>query len=341
MKVLVTGNLGYIGSRLTNILLERGYTVRGLDTEYYRGGELIPLGFDIQQIRKDIRDVDISDVKGMDAVIHLAALSNDPLGQFNPELTYDINYRASIRLAELAKKAGINRFVVASSCSLYGIKGDEEINEEAPMEPVTAYAKSKVRVEKDLRKMADSSFSPVFMRPSTVYGVAPRLRVDIVLNNLVGWAFTTGKIKILSDGSPWRPAVHVEDISKAFIAALEAPQDIVHAEAFNVGQNKENYQIKDMAEAVKKVIPDCEIEFTGEHGSDSRTYIVNFDKIKERLKFNPTWDIHKGAKELADAFKEHGLTEKEFTGNKFIRINRLKQLLNDKRINNELRWIDS
>jgi nucleoside-diphosphate-sugar epimerase len=256
-------------------------------------------------------------------------------------LTEDINFKASLRLANLAKEMGIKRFILASSCSMYGIAGQEPVSENYPSAPVTAYAISKVKAEEAISKLAAENFSPTFLRFSTAYGVSPRLRCDLVVNNLTGWAFTTGKIKIMSDGSPWRPAIHVEDFGNAFIACLEAPVNLIHNEVFNVGQNIENYQIRDIANTVKEIIPGCEMEYTHEHGSDSRTYKVSFDKISIVLKdyFKPKWTVREGVKQLYEAFKAHGLTQEEFTGNKYIRLNNLKKLLEEKRIDDNLFWV--
>ena len=294
----------------------------------------------INQINKDIRAVSKRDLENIDAIIHLAALSNDPLGAFNAGLTDEINYQATVKVANLAKELGIRRFIYASSCSIYGIAGKDELTEDSPLAPVTAYAASKLKSEKALSKMADGNFSPVFLRPSTAYGIAPMLRCDLVVNNLVGWAHTTGKIRIMSDGTPWRPTVHVEDLSQAFIACLESPIEIIHNEAFNVGQNKENYQIRDMANVVKKAVPGCKVEYTYEHGSDSRTYKVNFDKLATKLKdfFHPKWDIEKGMRQLYEAYKVHSLTSEEFIGNKYIRLNQLERLIQQKAIDENLFW---
>ena len=336
MHILVTGNNGYIGPILTRLLLKGGYRVTGLDTNYYKECRFEEFNFNIKQFNKDIRHISQQDFKNIDAVIHLAALSNDPLGEFSQELTQNINYLATIKIASLAKKFGVNRFVFASSCSVYGISG-EEITENSVTAPITSYAISKVESENSLLKMASKRFSPTILRLSTAYGVSPMLRCDIVLNNLVGWAFTTGKIRIMSDGTPWRPLIHVEDICKAFIACLEAPIELVHSETFNVGQKKENYQIKDIANAVKNAVPGCEVEYTNEH-CDSRTYKVNFDKVSTKLKdfFRPKWDIGKGAMELYSAFKEHNLTFDEF--NRYLRLNQLKRLLEQKKVDKNLFW---
>jgi nucleoside-diphosphate-sugar epimerase len=340
MNVLVTGNNGYIGSMLCDLLQKKGHSVIGFDTNYYEKCEFESSRNSLHQIIGDIRTISKHDLINVDSIIHLAALSNDPLGAFNPELTSEINYAATVRFAKLAKEMGICRFLYASSCSLYGVSGDQALTENVPFSPITAYAISKAKSEEGLSKLADNLFSPVYLRAATVYGIAPLLRTDIVLNNLVGWAFTTGKIKIMSDGTPWRPAVHVEDVSKAYIACLEAPLDLIHNEAFNVGQNKENYQIKTMANVVKKIVPGCEIEYTGMHGKDSRTYIVNFDKISTILAeyFKPTWDIEKGTRQLYEAYKAHGLTYEDFVGSKYIRIKRLKELVDQKLLDSNLSW---
>jgi nucleoside-diphosphate-sugar epimerase len=341
MHILLTGNNGYIGGMLTRLLLKNGYQVTGLDTNYYMGCEFNEPGYPpVRQLDKDIRRVDARDLNGIDAVIHLAALSNDPLGDFDARLTDDINHLATVKLASLASQAGVSRFVYASSCSMYGIAGEEAITEESPLAPVTEYAISKVKSEQALRKLANDDFSPVYLRAATAYGVAPLLRCDLVVNNLTGWACTTGKVRIMSDGSPWRPAVHVEDLARAYIACLEAPVELVHNQAFNVGRNSENYRIRDMAEVVKSIVPGCEVEYTYEHGSDSRTYKVSFDKIATILKdyFKPQWDIRRGVRQLYEAFRAHGLTLEEFTGNRYIRLNQLKNLVAQDRLDQELYW---
>jgi nucleoside-diphosphate-sugar epimerase len=343
-KVLVTGNNGYIGSMLTPMLVKRGYEIVGLDTNYYKGCEFIPYSCVHQrfiQLVKDIRAVTRADLKNIDAVIHLAALSNDPLGELNPELTYEINYKATVKLAKLSKDVGVSRFLYASSCSMYGIAPDEDfVTEDAPLAPITPYAKSKVKSEEALASMAETKFSPIYLRPGTACGIAPMLRCDIVLNNLVGWAYTTGKIRILSDGTPWRPAIHVEDLCHAFIACLEAPIELIHNEAFNVGKNEENYRIRDMAEIVKRVVPNCEVEYTYEHGPDTRTYRVCFDKITQRLQayFKPRWNLERSVQQLYEGYKAHGLTYEEFIGHKYIRVTHLKTLLASTRLNAQLYW---
>ena len=340
-KILVTGNNGYIGSVLTRMLLARGFRVVGLDTNYYEKCDFYSVESNIEQITKDIRDVSTTDLKDSYGIIHLAALSNDPLCDFNEETTYDINYKASVKLAKLAKKLRIKRFVFASSQSIYGkVANDVLVSEDHPAFPLTAYGKSKLLAEQEISKLADNSFTPVFLRPSTVYGISPKLRVDIVLNNLVGWTYTTGQIKLLSDGSPWRPVIHVEDVSNAFIACLIAPRELVHNKVFNVGEKK-SFRIKEMAELIEDVISGANITYSNERGSDERSYRVNSDKFRRNLKdyYKQEWKIKKGIKNIYEGYKKHGLTLKEFTGDKYIRLNRLKKLVKEKKLNDQLRWM--
>jgi len=339
MNILVTGNNGYIGKILVKSLIDKGYKVIGYDTDYFSNCEIYNDDLtSVQQITKDIRDVSEDDLNDIDVICHLAALSNDPTGNLNPTLTDDINHKASIKLAKLAIKKGVRKFIYSSSCSLYGVAEEKALTEESIQNPVTPYAKSKVDTEIDLKKLACKNFSPVFLRNSTAYGLSPMMRFDLVLNNLCGWAYTTGKIKIMSDGTPWRPLVHIEDICRAFIAIIESSNDLVHNQAFNVGQNKENYQIKDIAEVVKKIFPNCDIEYTFEHGSDSRTYNVSFDKISELKNFKPQWNIEKGAKELLNAFKKYDLTIDDFQSKKYTRLKQLQFLLDSNKLNDDLYW---
>jgi len=340
MKVLLTGSRGYIGTVMAPMLLKAGHEVQGVDTDYYRRSTFGSWKESIPTIVKDTRALEFSDLKGFDAVIHLAALSNDPLGDLNPNLTYDINHKASVHIATLAKQAGVGRYLLASSCSNYGAAGDSPVNEDAPLNPVTAYGESKVMSERDIIKLADGSFSPVFLRPATAYGVSPRLRFDIVLNNLVAWAFTSGKIMMKSDGTPWRPIVHIEDISRAFIAALEAPRDAVHGQAFNVGRNDQNFRIREIAEIVRDTVPGCELAFAEGAGPDTRNYRADFTKIATTLpNFKPQWDARKGAKQLYEAYQAIGLKLEDFEGPRYRRIDQIKSLMASGNLATDLRWI--
>jgi len=294
---------------------------------------------DTYSLEIDIRDVKAEHLEGFDAIIHLAGLSNDPLGNLNPKLTYKINHAASVRLARLAKEVGIPRFLFSSSCSTYGAAGDEMLSEEAEFNPVTPYGDSKVCVERDVAKLADSSFSPTFLRNATAYGVSPRLRFDLVLNNLVAWAFTTGHVYLKSDGTAWRPIVHIEDISRAFIAALHAPREVVHNQAFNVAIAEENYRIRELAEIVQETVPGSRIEFAKDAGPDKRCYRVDSSKLLRTLpEFRPQWNTRKGAKELYTAYKKVGLTLEEFEGSRYNRIDYIKKLLGVGRLDSSLRW---
>jgi nucleoside-diphosphate-sugar epimerase len=339
MRVLVTGSHGYIGSVLIQMLQKEGYFVVGFDSDLYEKCNYGPYFPEVEYIRKDVRDVESSDLDGFDAVIHLAALSNDPLGNLRSELTDDINHKASVRLANMAKKAGVTRFIFSSSCSTYGAAGDGLQNEESAFQPVTPYGLSKVHVERDVSRMADGNFSPTFLRNATAYGSSPRLRFDLVLNNLVAWAYTTGLIYLKSDGTPWRPIVHVEDISRAFIEVLRAPRESVHNQAFNVGVNEENFRIRDLADIVKETVPDCRIEYAEGAGPDLRCYRVDFSKIARILTgYKPAWDARKGAKQLYEVYKRFGLTLEDFEGPRYKRIDHIKHLLKTGLIDADLRW---
>jgi nucleoside-diphosphate-sugar epimerase len=339
MKILVTGSQGYIGTVLVPMLIMEGHDVVGLDSDLYARctfGDELP---NIQLIRKDIRDIKESDLEGYDAILHLAGLSNDPLGDLNPILTSQINYEASVRLAQFAKKASVARYIFASSCSNYGAAGEEMLNEESALNPVTPYAVAKVRVEQDVARLADSNFSPTFLRNATAYGVSPRIRFDLVLNNLVAWAYTTGLVYIKSDGTPWRPIVHIKDISRAFIAVLHAPREYVHNQAFNVGINGENYRIRELADIVKEKVPNCRIEYAKDGGPDKRCYRVDFSKLSRILpEFKPKWDARKGVQELYEVYKQIGLTLEEFEGPKYQRISHIKYLLSHDYLDITLRW---
>jgi nucleoside-diphosphate-sugar epimerase len=340
VKVLVTGHTGYIGTVMMSVLAQAGHDLVGLDTGYFADCTLRDVPAASAEIRKDLRDVAAADLAGFDAVVHLAALSNDPLGDLQPQLTHDINYVGSLRLAELAKAAGVGRFLFASSCSMYGASStDALLDEDAPLNPLTPYAASKVSFERDLSALSSDRFSPVYLRNATAYGVSAHLRVDIVLNNLVGWAYTTGKVRIMSDGTPWRPIVHIEDISRAFAAMLDAPVELIHDRAFNIGQSLENYQVRDLAEIVRETVPDCDVEYAGAGGPDPRNYRVDFSRLAETFpEFQFRWDARKGAQQLYEAYRDAALTLADLQGRKFIRLNQLKHLLAEGALDDTLHW---
>jgi nucleoside-diphosphate-sugar epimerase len=339
MRVLVTGHKGFIGSVMVPLLQQADIDVVGMDTDYYRDCTFGPAAADIPEIHRDIRDAQPGDVAGFDAIVHLAALSNDPLGDLDAELTYNINHRATVLLAELARTTGVPRFVFSSSCSNYGAGGDGLLDESAAFNPQTPYGISKVRAEEALLELATDDFSPVLLRSATAYGVSPRLRCDIVLNNLTAWAVATGKVLIKSDGTAWRPIVHVEDISAAFIAALKAPREAVHGEAFNVARLNENYRIRDLAEIVEQTVPGCVIEFAGDASHDSRDYRVDASKIARVLpEFTPRWDAKAGAEQLYQAFKELSMSLDDFEGWRFRRIGQIKKLMDSGELSADLRW---
>src|SRR5215471_12768579 len=339
MKILLTGHKGYIGAVAVPMLHSAGHEVVGFDTDLFEGCEFGDGLEHIPEIRKDLRDLAASDLEGFDAVIHLAALSNDPLGNLDGNLTYDVNHKASVHLAELAKQAGVQRFVFSSSCSTYGAAGDDFLDENASLNPVTPYGESKVFVEQELRSLADKNFTPTYMRNATAYGVSPRLRLDIVLNDLVASAFTTGSILIKSDGTPWRPIVHIRDIVAAVIAVLEAPQEAVCNETFNVGRTSENYRIRELAEIVQEVVPECRVEYAQGGGPDKRCYRVNCDKILRILpNFRPQWTARQGAQELYEAYRTVGLSLEDIRRGRYIRLAQIHRLQEAGQLDSSLRW---
>ena len=340
MRVLLTGHKGYIGTVLSPMLLDAGHDVHGLDSDIFSRCTYGDDPKSIPETIKDIRDVTIDDVKGFDAVLHLAGLSNDPLGDLNADLTYEINHRASVRIAALAKEAGVKRFIFSSSCSNYGAGGDDLLTEDGDLNPVTPYGKSKVLVEQDVSKLADNTFCPLYLRNATAYGVSPRLRFDLVLNNLVAWAYTTGAVRLKSDGTPWRPIVHIEDISRAFVATLHAPTDKVYNRAFNVGVPGENFRIREIAEIVRDAVPNSEVSFAPDASPDKRNYRVDCSLIQREVpEFKPQWTVKKGAVELYEAYKSNGLTLEEFEGKRYKRIDHVRMLMADGIIDDQLRHV--
>lgn len=340
MRVLVTGHNGYIGSVMTGVLQDHGFDVVGLDTYLYSRCTFGPEVPDIPAIRKDVRDVEIADLQDFDAICHLAGISNDPVGDLIADVTYEINHRASVRLASLAKRAGVERFVFSSSCSIYGASPGGLVDEESEINPVTAYGWSKIRVEEDVQQMASDGFSPIFLRNATAYGASPRLRADLVINNLVGYAALQGTVLMKSDGTPWRPLIHIEDISRAFAAVLEAPREVVHNQVFNVAVPGENYQIRDVAEMVEVTVPGSKIELADSAGPDIRDYRVEAAKISELVPaFQPKWTVPAGIEEMYEKFVEYGTAEEEFLG-RLLRIKWLLKSQSEGKVGHDLRVLD-
>jgi nucleoside-diphosphate-sugar epimerase len=339
MQVLVTGHEGYIGTILTPMLMAEGHDVVGVDTNLFATCTLGEDAPSISSICKDIRDLEVSDLHGFDAVVHLAALSNDPLGDLNPAITYAINHHATVHVAKLAKAAGVVRFVFSSSCSTYGAAGDDFLDEGAALHPVTAYGHAKVLAEQELATLADETFSPTFLRNATAYGVSPRLRTDLVLNDLVAWAYTTGEVLLKSDGTPWRPLVHIEDISRAVIAVLLAPRETVHNQVFNIGRQVENYRVRELAEIVTDVVPGSRLAYAADAGPDKRCYRVDFGKVTRLLPaFKPQWDARRGAEQLYQAYQQAGLTWEVFNGPRYKRIGHIQRLLKAGQLESTFRW---
>ncbi|WP_428377632.1 NAD-dependent epimerase/dehydratase family protein [Lichenicoccus sp.] len=343
MKVLVTGHRGYIGCALVPLLQQAGHEVVGLDSDLYRRCTFSGAMADVVSIDRDIRDVVAADLAGgYDAVLHLAGLSNDPLGNLDPDLTIAINHEATVKLGRLARDAGIPRFVFSSSCSLYGAAGDNFVDETAEANPVTPYGAAKIMSELALTELATDDFSPTFLRNATAYGFSQRVRFDLVVNNLTAWALTTGRVLMKSDGTPWRPIVHIEDISRAFLSVMQAPREVVHLQAFNVGRNDENYRISEIADAVRELVPGCRIDFEAGAGPDARCYRVDCSKIVRMVPaFQPQWTMRAGIVQLRDAYIAAGLQQEWFEGPKFSRIAHLRSLLAEHDLDAKLRWSDA
>lgn len=338
MKILVTGHLGYLGVEMTSRFVAIGHDVVGLDVNFFAGCDFLAPPEPVRTLDIDLRDVSPRDLEGFDAIVHLAALSNDPLSDLNPSLTYDINLEASVGLANAAKAAGVGRFLFSSSCSLYGSGGDEELDEDAAFNPVTPYGESKVRVEQRVSELADDTFSPVYLRNATAYGLSRRLRADIVVNNLVAHAVTTGKVMLQSDGTPWRPLVHVLDIAHAFEQALVAPRVAIHNQAFNVGRSGENYRVRDIANLVADVVPDCVVAFADGASADIRDYRVDFGKIEATLPgYLPSWTLRRGIEQLYEAYRDGGMTSSAFQGPAYFRLRTIQRLIDEGALDTQLR----
>lgn len=339
MKVLLTGHNGYVGSVMGRLIENAGHTVIGLDSFFFERCAFGPSVRDIRSVRMDIRDVEIADVEGFDAIIHLAALCNDPLGNLNPDLTYEINRFAAVRLAEVAKAAGVKRFLFASSCSLYGVAGDDMLQEDAAFNPITPYGESKVLVEQDLAHLADDYFSPTYLRNATAYGSSPRLRADVVINNLVAVAHATGEVVIQSDGTPWRPLVHVEDFSRAFLTVLQADRSVVHNQAFNVGRTQENYRVSELAEMVCAAVPGSRVTYMPGGGPDLRSYRVDCSKLEETFpEYQPQWTVQEGIVELCAAYQAAGFSALDFHGDRYFRIRHIQELQKQNQLDETMRW---
>ena len=339
-RVLVTGHQGYLGTVMVPVLRDAGHDVMGLDNGYFADCVLGPEPVDPPNLPVDLRDVTAEHLRGFDAVIHLAALSNDPLGSLAPEITFDINHHASVRLAHAAKEAGVSRFLYASTCSVYGAAGRDLVGEDAELNPITPYAISKVRVEDDVAALADARFTPVFLRNATAFGFSPRLRADIVLNNLMGHAVLSGVVRVLSDGTPWRPLVHAADIAQAFAVCLDAPADVVSCRAYNIGTEANNVTVAQIADAVCDTVPAAMLSITGESGADPRSYRVDFSRARTELGFEAQWSIADGARELYDAYTSHGLMTDDFQRN-FTRLARLQSLRSSGSIDGAMRCVSA